>query len=158
MIVCLAICYSDLIHIPWIWPNQESPRGYKCTYKNISEPFQHSPTKTVGGVCQNVQIWQRKQNDLHYFDLDLVTLRLLRYVDLDYTYLWCKFGEDLRTLRLSSAYIKLWPLTSIIWPWRQNFKILLQQICLLVIKSISVPLQLFSIKTLGVVKVWPWKF
>ena len=49
--------------------------------------FQHSPIKTVGGVRENVQNRQKNANDLHDLDFDLMTLRSLGYVDLDYTYL-----------------------------------------------------------------------
>ena len=119
-----------------------------------SYPFQHSPIKAVGGECQMCKFGKQNESDL--CDLDLITLRLPRYDDFDCAYLWCKYGEDLRSIRFFLTYIKLWPLSSIIWPWSQNFKILLQQICLLVNKNIYVPLQLHSIKTIGVVNVWPW--
>ena len=158
--VFLAICYNELTPISWIWPKQESPRGCKGTYPCIRIDLTLFSTllpillEEYAKICK---FCKQSKNDLHDLDLDFVTFRIkLRYVDLDYSYLWCNYGDDLRSLRLLSAYIKLWPLTSIIWPWRQNFKILLQQIYLLVIKNISVLLQLLSIKTVGEVKVWPW--
>ena len=68
------------------------------------------------------KIW-KNADDLHDLDFDLVTLRSPGYVNLDYTCLWCDFGEDRRSLRLSKANFKVWPLTSFIWPWGQKFKI-----------------------------------
>ena len=52
------------------------------------------------------KIW-KNANDLHDLDFDLVTLRSPGYVNLDYTYLRCDFGEDQRSLRLSKANFKV---------------------------------------------------
>ena len=52
-----------------------------------------------------------------------LTLRSIGYHDLVHTYLWPQFDEDWGSLRLSNAYFNVWPLTSIIWPWGQKFKI-----------------------------------
>ena len=59
--------------------------------------------------------------------MTLVTLTLTLWSigdhELVHTYLWPQFDEDWGSLRLSNAYFNVWPLTSIIWPWRQKFKI-----------------------------------
>ena len=44
--------------------------------KNISMRFQHSPIKTVGGVRENVQNWQKNGNDLRDLDFDLEVIRV----------------------------------------------------------------------------------
>ena len=52
-----------------------------------------------------------------------MTLRSLWYIDLVYTYLPFKYGDDLRSLRQSNGYFEVWPWTPNIWPWGQKFKI-----------------------------------
>ena len=50
--------------------------------KNIFVHFQHSPIKSVGGVCENVQNRQKNGNDLHDLEFDLVTLRSSGYITM----------------------------------------------------------------------------
>ena len=46
-----------------------------------------------------------------------MTLRLVWYVDLVYTYLPFQYGENRRSLRQSNVDFKVWPWTPNIWPW-----------------------------------------
>ena len=46
-----------------------------------------------------------------------MTLRLVWYVDLVYTYLPFQYGKNRRSLRQSNADFKVWPWTPNIWPW-----------------------------------------
>ena len=50
---------------------------------HVSVKFHHSPIKTVGGVCKNVNKSAKNANNLCDLDFDPVTLRLTHDLDLD---------------------------------------------------------------------------
>ena len=76
----------------------------------------------IGGVWKCVKM-AKNGNDLGDLDFDYVTLGSMRHVSLVHTYIWPKYDENRASLRLSNSNFKVWPWTSIIWPWGQKFKI-----------------------------------
>ena len=94
--------------------------------------FQHLNSSAVQNAQQtHLNVWPRemckngnkqqcpwkKYIVTRYMSFDLVTLRSIGYVDPVYSYLWYEYGDHQRLLRLSKSNFKVWPWTSIIWPW-----------------------------------------
>ena len=65
----------------------------------------------------------KNANDPCDLGFDLVTLRVLHVLELDYTYLQTKYEQDRTILRVWKCNFTVWPWNRVIWPWGQKFKI-----------------------------------